>query len=407
MVGQPTGVPPSRDAPVAGGPLDRRGFLRLVGLGAGTFALAGAAGLTARAIDNGVFASGTGAAYAAWDQVRQQGGNAVDLVSAAVLAANAHNAQPWHFRVAENRIDVFADLSRTLGTMDPVLREMDISLGCAVENLVLAGPPNGLAPTVGLMPDRGDRTHIARVDLAPTTATASPLFTAIPTRHTDRGAYEADRPVDQPQLDALSALVDAPDTELVWFTGAEDRRAFGDLTVRATEAIIGDVAQTADDFAWYRSDWDEIQDRKDGITIDPSGQPPLIRSLAKLLPVTRRRNNDGWLSGTRDTQVPTAAAFGALVVRDPSDPVQRLEVGRSWQRLHLAGTVAGLGLQPLCQVPERIDREASAGLAPEFGTAMAALLPAGWSPIMTFRIGHPTTGALRSPRRPAAEVVLT
>ena len=75
--------------------------------------------------------------------------------------------------------------------------------------------------------------------------------------------------------------------------------------------------------------------------------------------------------------------------------------------MHLAATVAGLGMQPLCQVPERIDREVSAGLPPDFGTAMAALLPAGWSPIMTFRIGHPTADALRSPRRPAVDVVLT
>jgi hypothetical protein len=135
-------------------------------------------------------------------------------------------------------------------------------------------------------------------------------------------------------------------------------------------------------------------------------RPPLIRAIAKLFPVSRRQNNDGWLSGTRDSQVPTAAAFGALVVRDPLDRVQRLEAGRSWQRLHLAATVAGLGVQPLCQVLERIDREVSAGLPPQFGVAMAALLRPGWSPIVTFRIGHPTADALRSPRRPAVDVVL-
>jgi len=52
------------------------------------------------------------------------------------------------------------DPSRTLRAMDPLLREMDVSLGCALENLVLAGPPNGLAPIVGLLPDPGDRTHV-------------------------------------------------------------------------------------------------------------------------------------------------------------------------------------------------------------------------------------------------------
>jgi hypothetical protein len=190
-------------------------------------------------------------------------------------------------------------------------------------------------------------------------------------------------------------------------TTVHDKRVFGDLTTRATEAIIADPQQAADDFAWYRISWQEIQSRKDGITIDPSGQWPLIRDLAKVLPVSRQQNNDGWLSGTRGSQIPTAAAFGALVVRDPLDPIARLRVGRIWQRIHLAATVNGMGMQPLCQVLERIDRERSAGLPADFTTAMAAMLPARRHAIMTFRIGFPTADALRSPRRPAGEVVLT
>jgi nitroreductase len=386
--------------------MDRRRFLGIMGLGVGTLAVAGAGGLTWRAVDGGVFATGTGLAYAAWDQSRPSGQGSLGLVRAAVLAANAHNTQPWHFRVAADRIDLFADTSRNIGTMDPLGREMHISLGCAIENLVLAGPPNGKAPTVSLLPDPADRTHIARVDLVPTRESASPLFGAIAIRHTNRAAYDTRRPVTQAQLDALSGLLDAPDTQLVWLTSADDKRAFGDLTILATEAIIADPRQAADDFAWYRTNWQEIQARKDGITIDASGQTPLIRTLAKVLPVSRKQNNDGWLGGTRDTQIPTAAAFGALVVPDPLDPVQRLRVGRIWQRMHLSATTNGLAMQPLCQVPERIDRERTAGLPADFSTAMAAMLPASWHPIMTFRIGYPTTDALRSPRRPAADVVL-
>src|SRR5450631_114583 len=391
----------------AGRPIDRRRFLGVVGLGAGSLALAGAAGLTWRAVDGGVFATGTGPAYDAWGESGPKGQDALGLVRAAVLAANAHNAQPWHFLVATDRIDLFADTSRNLGTMDPLEREMYISLGCVIENLVLAGPPNGKAPTVSLLPDPADSTHIARVDLVPAREPVSALVAAIPMRHTNRAAYDTRRPLPQRQLDVLSGLVDASDTELVWFTGAHDKRGFGELTIRATEAIISDPRQAADDFAWYRTNWQEIQAKKDGITIDPSGQTPLIRTLAKIMPVSRRQNNDGWLSGTRGTQIPTAAAFGALVVRDPLDPVQRLGVGRIWQRMHLSATASGLGMQPLCQVPERIDRERSAGLPADFTTAMAALLPARWHPIMTFRTGYPTTEAPRSPRRPAADVVLT
>jgi hypothetical protein len=283
---------------------------------------------------------------------------------------------------------------------------MDVSLGCALENLVLACPASAMAPTVSLQPDPADRWHIARVDLASTKQSASELFRAIPNRHTNRGAFDLARPVAQHQLDAFSDLIEVPKVELVWFTKAVDKRTFGDLTTRATQAIIADPRQAADDFAWYRTDWHEIQAKKDGITIDPSGQSLLIRDLAKIVPVSRKQNNDGWLSGTRDTQIPTAGAFGALVVTDPLDQTQRLGVGRTWQRMHLSATTRGLGMQPLCQVLERIDREQSAGLPADFSTAMAAMLPAGKHAIMTFRIGYPTAEALRSPRRPATAVTL-
>lgn len=335
----------------------------------------------------------------------------MSLVRAAVLAANAHNAQPWLFAVTPDRIDVVADRARSTGAMDPQLRELYISMGCALENIVLAGPTGGLTATATLLPTPDRPDHVARVDLTPTTRLASPLAAAIPDRHTDRAAYDTSVPIEDRSLAALAALaalVDAPGTGLVWFTRPAQMRAFGDLTIRATEAINADEQQSTDDFAWYRTSWDETQERKDGITIDPSGKSPLIRTLAKLLPVSHQQCNDGWLAGTRDVQVPTAAAFGALVVRDQTDPIiQRLDTGLTWQRLHLAATMMGLSMQPLCQVPERIDRETAAGLPPEFTAAMAALVPDGRSPIMTFRIGHPPTRALLSPRRPAADVLLT
>ena len=86
--------------------------------------------MTWRAVDGGVFASGTGPAYAAWDQVRLSGQNVVGMVRAAVLAANAHNTQPWHFKVAKYRVDLFADTSRTIGAMDPLGRDAHLTGVC-------------------------------------------------------------------------------------------------------------------------------------------------------------------------------------------------------------------------------------------------------------------------------------
>lgn len=377
----------------------RRAFLRAVG----SVAVAGAAGLTWRAVDQGVFAAGTGPAYAAWDAAAS--GGLLDIVAAAVLAPNAHNAQPWLFAVGPERIDLYADPTRGLGAMDPLGREMHISLGCALENAVLAAPLHGRTAAVTLLPARGDPEHMARIGFTPAAAPASPLCAAIPLRHTDRTAYNTSRALPPAALDALAALADEPDTGVVWITEPARMAAFAALTVRATEAIIADPRQVSDDARWYRESWRGMQESKDGITLDASGQPQLIRAFAKLVPTSTPVNNAAWLAATRDTQLPTAAAFGVLVAPDPDDVASRLRTGRLWQRMHLWATANGLAAQPLNQAPERADRERTTGALSDVGAALAAMLPPGRHALHAFRIGFPTGPAALSPRRPAADVI--
>jgi nitroreductase len=359
-------------------------------LGLGSVAVAGVGGTTWQAIDQGVFSTGSGGAYSAWDEWNPPGDDVVHLVRAAVLAASAHNAQPWAFRLSPDRIELTPDLSRNLGAMDPLNREMQISVGCALENLALAARHRGRAPEVLLRPDG------ATVLLGRSEPETSSLFEAIPRRHTNRAAY-SDRPVETAEL---AGLVDAPDVSLIWL----DKARFSELAVRATEAIIADADQSRDSLAWYRGDWDRMQETKDGVTVDAAGQSQMVRAMAKILPTSHDLNNDAWLDSTRDTHLPTAAAVGSLVVRDPFDPVQRMQTGRIWQRMHLWATTQGLAMQPINQIEERIDRERSANLRPEFTDAMAALVPAGGHAIFSFRIGYPTTEALASPRRRAEDV---
>lgn len=65
----------------------------------------------------------------------------------------------------------------------------------------------------------------------------------------------------------------------------------------------------------------------------------------------------------------------------------------------------GPGHAAFNQVEERTDRERTAGLTPTFTGARAGMLPAGWHPVFSFRIGYPTTQGGLSPRRLAAELV--
>ena len=171
-------------------------------------------------------------------------------------------------------------------------------------------------------------------------------------------------------------------------------------------AIIADVEQGRDNFAWYRQDRVDIERRRDGITMDAGGLGDVQRLLVRMLPPSSQATmQQGWLDATRDRQVSTAGAFGLVTVQDATDQRQRLLAGRLLQRAHLAATGKGLALQPLNQVFERADREASAGTAPLFSRAVNGLSPRGSQAVTAFRIGYPESAAALSPRR-AAEAVI-
>lgn len=61
------------------------------------------------------------------------GARARFLLRYATLAPSTRNTQPWRFTVCGARIDIGADLDRWQPVADPDRRELEISLGCALE----------------------------------------------------------------------------------------------------------------------------------------------------------------------------------------------------------------------------------------------------------------------------------
>lgn len=389
------------------GRVSRGTFLK----GAGAALVLVAGGGVYRAADQGVFSTGRGPAYEPWGE-RLDARGPMALVSAAILASNAHNSQPWLFRVTGSqsgpRIDLFADRGRNIGTIDPFLREMYVSVGCALENLVQAASANGYDPRVSLMPDPGDDSHAARVDLVPSDRVESDLFRAIPDRHTNRFAYDVGRPLPSGVVGEMDAQAGQDEARIFWFEGGDARKKVGGQIVRASEALIKDKKQSTDSFAWFESDWDELQRGRSGPTLDANVPSPLTLAAAKILPETSREQGDQvFLQNTRDVHVAIALAFGIPAVRDNRDDVQRIRGGRAWQRMHLLATTGGLAMQPLNQMTERAEREAQLGLKPDFGSVLEDLIGGpGWRALMPFRIGYPTAEGRLSPRRAVEDVIV-
>jgi hypothetical protein len=358
------------------------------------------------------------AAYEPWSWRPDAPQSAASIVHAAVLAANAHDTQPWKFRIGADRIDIYADTDRHLGAMDPFRREMHLSLGCALENAVLIARSFGLDAGTefaqGSLREEGGTYApcVATLSLAPRPAAVSPLAAAIAHRHTNRSPYEEGRHVAVESINRLTAtagesVAGESGARLIWITDPGARRDFASATVSATQDIVADTVMIADSDRWFRATDAEIELHRDGPTLYCAGLSPLVLLGARLLPPSIESAHRHWIDQTRNAQLGTNPLIGLIAVKDLYDRSSALHAGRLWQRLHLQGTLMGLGMQPLNQLPECVDRDLQLGKAATHSKTLAGFCSdPGWQPTFAFRVGWPTRPAYASPRRTLQSVIM-
>lgn len=305
------------------------------------------------------------------------------LVRYAILAPSSHNTEPWQFRVRENRIDVLLDFARWLKVADDDQRELHISVGCALENLLVAAEHFGLGHDSVLLPDANDPTLAATVNFSeqgqPCSHRPSVLFEMIPVRHTNHQRYE-DRAIPDDVLQQLQSICVEDGIRLHLTADPEIKRQVDDLVVR------GDAIEFADPA--FR---DEL-----GYWIGQGvfGTGWLMSKIGKL---AVSYIDMGKSQGQKDSDFLMSSPILGLISSEQDDRQSQLRVGQVFQRLSLLAASHGIWCQPMSQIVQ----------VPQLKAEVAAFIPeSGLVPQHPFRMGYAPAEQHHTPRRPLDEVLV-
>jgi len=305
------------------------------------------------------------------------------LVRYAILAPSSHNTQPWIFSVDGDEIRVFVDKTRWLKVADPDQRELHMSVGCALENLLIAAEHFGYGHEVNYFPDSDREELVARVKFMPQ-GKPSPfrgpeLFDAIPVRHTNHQFYTS-RPISQYYQQRLQDCCVEEDIYLYLTNDPEIKRKVDDLITRADATQFADPAFREELGYWIGQ----------GVF----GTPWLLAKLAQL---AVSHVNFGKVVAKTDSEVLMSSPVLGLLSSKGNDRKTQVKVGQVFERIYLTAAALGISLQPMSQIVQ----------IAEIRAELAKLIPvADRFPQQPFRLGYAKSETEHTPRRPLKEVLV-
>lgn len=186
------------------------------------------------------------------------------VLNYAILAPSGHNTQPWLFKIVDDKIELYADRTRSLPVVDPDDRELIISCGAALYHLELAIHHFGYEYVVEFITDM--RTDLlVRIGIGARREQRNDeclLFRAITKRRTNRMKFE-----DKKIPDSLLRRFDDAATENgVWLHLAteEQKQSIADLIAEGDKIQMSDKSFRRELASWTHSNRSHSKDGMPG-----------------------------------------------------------------------------------------------------------------------------------------------
>ena len=252
------------------------------------------------------------------------------ILGYAVLAPSTHNSQPWLFKIESNSCKIYYDKSLKIPEADPVGRDLYISMGCVVENLVVAASYFGMFKDLKVILDDSLIAEVYFQEKGERNLDLNYFVDTIPRRVNARGLFESNSLPESIQAEILSLKKDGR-IRIDFITNKEKIKKLAAVTVDGLRLAYKKPAFRKEMSGWMQN---SLSGKKIGLP-GYSLRVPFILSF--IIPTLVRFFDISPLLAKLNYKSMASAPFICLFSSEESNPSVWFEVGRMTQRcmLHL------------------------------------------------------------------------
>jgi len=259
------------------------------------------------------------------------------LIKYAAKAPSSHNSQPWAFKKTSDSIIIRPDFSRQLPIVDPDNHALYISLGCALENLLIASRQFGYDSRPEI--SNGKNGVVLTVKLGEVNGARKPeLFMFIYNRQVTKTAY-ASAPLSDLVLSELQSLPMDAGVQLRMIKKGPESESLLPLVLEASTLQFKNNAFVDELVHWIRFNEKESMKSGDGISNASMGFPSTGRFLGSFI---MKNLVNAKSEASRWQKLMSASGAFALFSVEENTPENWINLGRSFQRFGLETTSLGL-----------------------------------------------------------------
>lgn len=260
-----------------------------------------------------------------------------ELIHYATLAPSGHNTQPWLFSIREDTIEIKPDYKRRLPIVDPDDHALFISLGCALENLIIAANHFGFIVDINynLLEEKEE---LIKVKLTRSNESEKDsLFDAITKRQSTRNKYDG-KPLREADIISLKEVTKQEGVIYKIFIKDNEIEPLikfvreGNILQFKNKDFVNELV------SWIRFSKTYAERTRDGISSAVIGAPSIPQWFGKIIMK--------FSSGEKEAQKCEDAIRNSsglvLFISEDNSKQNWINIGRSFERFALKATQLGL-----------------------------------------------------------------